>query len=147
MSKKRTRQPRNNSAQASLSVSVREQNAMDPVAVHQQVAWSGPIPPPNQLAEFEAIIPGSAERILKMAEQEGEHTREIQRRAVIADIRSQYLGQIFGLIFSLGTVIMIYWLAMAGHEVVASILAGATLATVSIAFIGQKKQREQPPIP
>jgi len=145
MSKKRTRLPRNNSVQAPHCV--REQNALNQVAVHQQVAWHGPIPSPDQLAKFEAVIPGSAERILKMAEQEGEHTRDIQKRAVIADIRLQYLGQAYALVFSCGMGAATYWLAMAGHEVVASILGGTTLVAIALAFLGDKKPKEPSQMP
>jgi uncharacterized membrane protein len=38
------------------------------VRLELQRAWSGPLPPPETLAQYEAILPGSAERILAMAE-------------------------------------------------------------------------------
>lgn len=33
-----------------------------------EAAWSGPMPPPNALAGYEEILPGAADRILRMAE-------------------------------------------------------------------------------
>jgi uncharacterized membrane protein len=33
-----------------------------------QVAWQGPLPPPEQLGEYEKVVPGAAARILAMAE-------------------------------------------------------------------------------
>jgi len=104
------------------------------VAVRAESSWSGPIPSPDQLARFDAVIPGSAERILKMAEQEGEHARDIQRRAVRATIRLEHLGQGCAFVFATGAVISAYRLAMTGHDVVAGILIGTTLATISVAL-------------
>jgi uncharacterized membrane protein len=34
----------------------------------QSRRWNGPLPPPAILDQFEQVIPGSAERILQMAE-------------------------------------------------------------------------------
>lgn len=42
-----------------------------PVIVSQQ--WSGPLPPPKVLADFDLIIPGASERILGMVEAEQKH--------------------------------------------------------------------------
>jgi uncharacterized membrane protein len=41
------------------------------VVVSQQ--WSGPLPPPKVLADFDLIIPGASERILGMVEAEQQH--------------------------------------------------------------------------
>lgn len=35
-----------------------------------QVSWSGPLPPPRMLDEYEAVLPGTAERLLAMVERE-----------------------------------------------------------------------------
>lgn len=35
--------------------------------------WSGPLPPPKVLADFDVIIPGASERILGMVEAEQQH--------------------------------------------------------------------------
>lgn len=39
--------------------------------------FNGPIPPPHLLQEYERILPGAAERIFKMAEQEQQHRHAI----------------------------------------------------------------------
>jgi hypothetical protein len=47
--------------------------------------WSGPLPPPAELEKIDQIIPGGAERLLRMAEKEQTHR--------IGDAkRGQYLG-------------------------------------------------------
>ncbi len=38
--------------------------------VQQSAHFSGPIPPPNAMAKYEEVLPGSADRIMAMAEKE-----------------------------------------------------------------------------
>lgn len=45
-------------------------------------AFVGPLPPPDALAMYERAKPGLADRIVRMAEMEGEHRRGLQRRAM-----------------------------------------------------------------
>lgn len=80
----------------------------------QSASWQGPLPPPAQLAQFNEVVPGCAERIIRMAEQEGEHSREVQMRAVKATVIGQYIGQAFALLLAAGAMIASYFLAMAG---------------------------------
>ncbi len=48
---------------------------------------SGPIPDPGTLAEYDALLPGAAERILKMAEKQQSSRIENEQRQLEADIR------------------------------------------------------------
>ena len=58
--------------------------------------FQGPVPHPGTLAGYERILPGAADRIMKMAEDDAEHQRKIECLAienVARDIkRGQYLG-------------------------------------------------------
>jgi uncharacterized membrane protein len=45
-------------------------------------AFIGPIPPPEQLAQYEGTLPGLADRLVTIAERESEHRRALQRRAI-----------------------------------------------------------------
>ena len=42
-------------------------------------ALSGPLPPPEMLAQYEEILPGAAERILSMAERQAEHRQKMEQ--------------------------------------------------------------------
>lgn len=61
-------------------------------------SYSGPIPPPALLKGYEDILPGSADRILKMAEKQSDHRREIEKIAVESGARDSRLGIICGTI-------------------------------------------------
>ncbi|AUN95886.1 DUF2335 domain-containing protein [Pseudazoarcus pumilus] len=115
-----------------------------------KATWSGPLPPPECLERFDAIAPGAAERILKMAEDEQAHrlrcesealTENIQTARVerIIDTRGQWLGA--GL--SLAAVVGAVWLALAtGAVMVPLALLGLPLMGVARALIIRKGKRE-----
>ncbi len=46
----------------------------------------GPIPPPSYLSGYEQLLPGAADRILKMAEKETEHRQAMEKKALDAEI-------------------------------------------------------------
>lgn len=52
--------------------------------VHQrtEISYSGPLPPPGVLAEFEKVLPGSAERIFVMAEKQLEHRMSLETTVI-----------------------------------------------------------------
>jgi hypothetical protein len=56
-----------------------------PIASIISAHWSGPLPPPSELEKIDQIIPGGADRLLRMAEKEQTHRIEDAKRG-------QYLG-------------------------------------------------------
>src|SRR5712691_11175858 len=64
--------------------------------IAQMEQWSGPLPPPAVLEKFNQVVPGSAARILKMAEKEQQHRVSYEREGLTATTgeatRGQYLG-------------------------------------------------------
>jgi Predicted membrane protein (DUF2335) len=56
-----------------------------PMASIISTHWSGPLPPPSELEKIDQIIPGGADRLLRMAEKEQNHRIEDSKRG-------QYLG-------------------------------------------------------
>jgi uncharacterized membrane protein len=62
----------------------------------QAQQWTGPLPPPAALEQFERVIPGGAERILRMAEQEQAHRIIQENKGLAAEINDSRRGQWFG---------------------------------------------------
>ncbi|TNW23707.1 DUF2335 domain-containing protein [Xylella fastidiosa subsp. pauca] len=102
-------------------------------------SWSGPLPAPDQLAHFDAVVPGAAERIIKMAEQEGEHSREVRMLTVKAVIGLQRAGLISALMVATLGLCLSFFLGITNHDAVAAILGGTSLTTVVIAFLRKNK--------
>ncbi|WP_223572147.1 DUF2335 domain-containing protein [Xanthomonas citri] len=109
-----------------------------------QSSWEGPLPPPKLLAEFNELQPGLADRIVRWAEQEGEHNRKIETRSLNWSIATRIIGQVFAATLAVGCLYASYHLAMAGHEGVAMTLGGGTLTTIVFAFLSSRKSPTPP---
>ena len=68
-------------------------------------AFSGPLPHPSLLEQYNKVIPNAAERILRMAEQEGEHRHYIERELVDAQASQLKMGSIFAFVLGMTTVV------------------------------------------
>lgn len=58
-------------------------------------AFSGPLPPPDVLADYEAVVPGAAERILSMSEQQLQHSMDMDR-GMLGITRTLATGEALG---------------------------------------------------
>lgn len=106
-------------------------------------SWHGPLPAPENLAAFDQVLPGLAERIVRMAEEEGEHSRYVQRTAVNATVRLQYIGQAMAFALSSGALFVAYLLAMAGHDWVAGGLVATGFAGIASVFMNVARSRSK----
>lgn len=84
--------------------------------------FSGPIPPPERLSQYNQIVPGSANRIIQMAETQAEHRRQLEDRTFRGQIRQSRRGQWMALVISLTAIGSSVWVILAGQPWV-----GATL--------------------
>lgn len=59
----------------------------------------GLIPPPRMLADYESLLPGAAERFMRMAEREQDHRHDMDRSVITSDIkhRDNFLQRSFRL--------------------------------------------------
>jgi len=60
-------------------------------------SFSGPLPPPVVLKQYDEIVPGAAERILSMAESQSQHRQQLERSVIESDIKNSRLGLHYGL--------------------------------------------------
>jgi uncharacterized membrane protein len=94
--------------------------------------WQGPLPPPAALEHFERIVPGSAARLIEMAEAEQKHRHSIeagamftQQESVRLTARDNVVGMVLGFLALLCSIGAALW----------SVIAEAPWA-VSLGFIG-----------
>ena len=118
----------------------------------QGASFSGPIPPPAILQEYNRITPGLAERIVSMAEKEALHRHEIEHKALTADISDQNkmfsearLGQICGFIIGLAAIIAGVYTATNGAQWPGGIIGGGGIIGLVSVFIYGRKQPHKPP--
>jgi uncharacterized membrane protein len=105
----------------------------------------GPIPPPEDIAQYNKHIPNGADRIMVMAERQADHRRDMERLIVAGQLKQSSRGQIFGLSIGIFGIAVGAAVALQGHDVVGGAIAGATVVSLVYAFItGQRSQRQEP---
>lgn len=114
------------------------------IMAQQSEMFSGPLPHPDILAKYDAALPGAAERILKMAEEQGQHRRSIEKdfvKSKISDsMRGQWFALIIGLVAILGGVFLIY----SGCKIEGYSLMFVPLASlVGVYFFGRRKAQQE----
>lgn len=94
-----------------------------------------PLPPPAELHGYERVVPGLADRIVKMAEAEGEHRRSRAQYALQTERVSLFVAATLVLLFFVGG----FYAILQGKEIVGLVSLVAVLATLATAFIVGKR--------
>lgn len=101
------------------------------------------LPAPEELARYEKVVPGGAERILEMAEQQSRHRREMEERSVSAEIRGAKLKQILTFALAFATGVLGGALLITGSELAGlMVLLVDAAAVVGIVVYGNKVPEE-----
>lgn len=109
------------------------------VVAVQQATYSGPIPPPAAMEQYERIVPGAANRILAMAEREQEARHEF----MASERRLRHRGQWIGALLVLLLIGASVYFAYVGLAVLAGTVMGVTLLGVATIFVLGKKGEQQ----
>lgn len=115
------------------------------VAVTQASSYqfSGPLPHPAILQQYDAVLPGAADRIIRMAENQEGHRHKLESAVVHAEIRKSYFGMVCGLIVALTGMGIGGLLLNAGHTIGGSIFAGVPLTGLVTVFVVGATQRRK----
>lgn len=134
------------------------QNHQQVFAAHQTVThYEGAIPHPDILREMDNLVPGTAAKLIKLAEDESVHRRKLEVMAMEANIEAQQrqldfnerqykavfksdlIGQIAGFLICLTSIAAAVYLGISQHEGLAvAIAAIPTAALIKAFFIKQK---------
>ena len=60
--------------------------------------YQGPLPRPEDFQAYERVLPGAADRILKMAENQASHRQGLERRSITGDIIKSMMGTVLAYI-------------------------------------------------
>jgi uncharacterized membrane protein len=97
--------------------------------------WSGPLPPPAALEEFDRIVPGAAERIFAQFEAEGTHRRDLEQRQSRFVVRDVHIGQFLAGLFALSGLSVAALAIWFNAPWVATIIGGGTIGPIVYAFL------------
>ena len=96
--------------------------------------FSGPIPPPSIIKGYEEILPGSADRILAMAEKQSDHRQEMDRKIVNTEARDSLLGILFAFMLGFGCILAAVVMVILVPKS-AGVISGAVLGVTGIGSI------------
>lgn len=102
-------------------------------------AWYGPIPPPQMLGQYEEVIPGVADRIVKVFERREGHEQEMDRESLKTEriyIEGRLKGARLSTIFSFVAMILIALYGGFVLWVLGEVVAGSTLILVPAGLTG-----------
>ena len=109
-------------------------NSSRQVVATQQ--WSGPLPPPSALQQFNEIIPNGAERILSMLEQEQSSRIDLEKNALAFQAndnrRAHYLGWSIAIAAIVACLVSVY---IGAHWSVSIALVSLPVAAIIKAII------------
>ncbi len=101
--------------------------------------FSGPIPPPELFKQYEEVLPGSADRILVMSENQSIHRIKMESRVITFDTWRSMLGLVFAFLLVAGGIIGGIYLIKHDKDAIGITTMFGPLATVILAFIYQQK--------
>ena len=105
--------------------------------------WSGPLPDPQSLGDFDAIIPYGAERIMRMSEKEQDHRIEFENARLNIMAGDTRRGHYLGLIISICAIIgAVYTASIGAHWTVSVALVGVPILGIVRAIVGNKTERQ-----
>ena len=99
----------------------------------ESVAYS--VPPPAMSRGYEEVLPGSTERILRMAETEQAHRIEWEDEALRRASNRRERGLSLGTLVALSSLAVAALLAMNGHDWVAGVIGGAGIAGPAVSLV------------
>jgi uncharacterized membrane protein len=105
----------------------------------QQVSYSGPLPTSTELAGYEKALPGTAERLLVMAEKQAEHRMANDDKLIDKSLRFSGRGQIFSFVITLlalGAVCLCVVLSQPSAAIAPALIA---IPSILSAFFSRKK--------
>lgn len=142
------------SAETEGKKNLQQENLLLGEQLSTSVQFTGPIPPPGILEEYNRIFPDAANRFISMAESEQKHRHKMQEKLVDAQIfddkqerTERRLGQIFGLTVGVvsivaGSVTSILGASIAG-SIAGGVLGSAGVAgLVSVYVLGRRDQQK-----
>jgi uncharacterized membrane protein len=116
-------------------------------------SFAGPLPPPQLLLGYEQACPGSAERIIEMAEKEGIHRRSLEQSQVdwqIEAMRRQFAEARVGQFLAFGVTALFLgcgtYIAVSGQPWAGALFGGIGLGGIVTTFIlGRTRDSGQNP--
>ncbi len=105
--------------------------------------YSGVLPHPKHMREWEELVPGSAKMIFARFETQSSHRIDIESRVVRANNFKQYIGPIFAFLIAMSAIGGGVWIAVTVQPYIGTGLSLTGLAAVIGPFLINEYQKSQ----
>ena len=105
------------------------------VQVRTTETYSGPLPPATELAAYNEVHPGAANRIIRMAESYADHTQELEKAALKLEGCARQRGQWLGVIAVCAVLGACLFALHLGHPRFATVLGPVTIVALAAVFV------------
>jgi uncharacterized membrane protein len=105
--------------------------------------FSGPLPPPEILIQYNEVFPGCGKAVFEMAQKEQQHRHAPEDRETEADIKLASRGQIIGGSLAIVAVLGAIYLLAHDKSVTGLSVLGAVVVAFGGAFVYDRYQRAQ----
>lgn len=113
------------------------------VQIIQQLRhFAGPLPSPENLLNYDKIIPGTANRIIEMAEKNQEQRLYIDKIMAESDVKKSLRGQIFGFAVAVIAFTVATVCAFLNQKEIGIAAIGFTLVSIVSIFVLGRKSKE-----
>jgi len=114
------------------------------VRLEYSETYSGALPHPRLLEQYERIVPGLAAEIIAQGREQTKHRIWAERTAIEASTAAEKRGQIFALIIAVSGFVTTIVLAWLNHPLVAGGVAGLDiLGLVSVFLYGTSSRKDE----
>ena len=106
-------------------------------------ASNDPLPSPDAVQRYEQVLPGAADRIMKLLEGQAEHRMDMETALVEGALRTERLGQVFGLSIVIVVFAVSAWLINGGHGISGTVLGVTDLVALIAVFLRGRGDGQQ----
>lgn len=108
------------------------------VAAAVSRSYSGPLPPATQLAEYDRVLPGAAERIVSMAEGYAAHQQALEMQAMQQERSDRQWARWIAAVVVFAVLLSCLYALYLGYEDFALSLGSWTIVALAAVFVAGK---------
>lgn len=112
------------------------------VSAVRVTAYSGPLPPAEELKRYDVVLPGAADRILTMAENQSKHRINLESAVIPSQLKESERGQWLAFSVAILCIAATTAVTFGGYPTVGCVLGGTTVVgLVTVFVVGKREQK------
>ncbi|VAW32304.1 hypothetical protein MNBD_CHLOROFLEXI01-1054 [hydrothermal vent metagenome] len=113
--------------------------------VQQMEEYSGPLPHPKILKQYNEIVPGSAKEIILQSTKQSEHRQYLERHVIEGDVKRANWGLVAGFAVALITLGGSFYVITLGYGVegIAAIIIALSALVATLIYADRRRKQER----